>query len=83
MFSIGLDVGGEIAAVFGARVAGMGGKGRTRTARMLPDAPALIPMETQTAKGVGDGTVAGGGKCQPNPLADNLGEFVLLRQARS
>src|SRR5450631_2413180 len=82
VFSNGLKVGDEIAAVFGARVAGMGGKGRTRTARMLPDATALIPMETQTPKGAGNGAVAGGGKCQPNPFADNLREFVLLRQSR-
>ena len=68
----------EIAAVFGARVAGMGGIGRTRAARMLPDAMALIPMKPQTPKRVGGGAMIG--KFNPNPLADNLRQFVLLRQ---
>ena len=82
IFSNGLNVGGEIAAVFDARVERMRGEGRTRTARMLPDATALIPMETQTAKGAGNGAVAGGWKCQPNPFADDFGEFILVRQSR-
>jgi len=80
--SSGLQVGGKIAAVFGARVAGMRGKGRTRAARVLPDAAALIPMEAETVKSICGGAVAGGGKLQPNPFADNLGEFVLARKLR-
>src|ERR1039458_7083689 len=78
--SSGLHVGGKITAVFGARVVGVRGIRRTCPARMLPDATALIPMETQTPERIRGGAVAGGGKLQPNPLADNLGQFVLLRQ---
>jgi hypothetical protein len=39
-------------------------------------------MKAQTPKSIRGGAVAGGGKLQPNPLADNLGQFVLLRQLR-
>src|ERR1035438_4747143 len=80
--SSGLHVSGEITAVFGARVVGVRGVGRTRSARVLPDAPALIPMKAQTPKGICGGAVAGGGKLQPNPPANNLRQFVLLRQLR-
>src|ERR1017187_5326218 len=81
-FSSGFHIGGKITAVFGARVVGVRGIGRTRSARVLPDATALIPMKAQTPKSIRGGAVAGGGKLQPNPLADNLGQFVLLRQLR-
>jgi len=48
--SNGLHVGDKVAAVFGARVGGVRGVRRTRSARMLPDATALIPMEAQRLK---------------------------------
>src|ERR1035441_5944916 len=80
--SSGFHVGGKIAAVFGARVVGMRGIRRTCPARVLPDASALIPMETQTPERIRGGAVAGLWKFQPNPFADNLRQFVLLRQLR-
>ena len=39
-------------------------------------------MKAQTPEGICGGAMAGGGKFQPYPLADNLGQFVLLRQLR-
>ena len=73
-------VGGKIAAVFGAWVFGMRSVRRTRAAGVLPDAAPLIPMEAQTVKGIGRRPVAGLGKLQPNPSADNFGQLVLVRQ---
>src|ERR1017187_4696187 len=81
-FSSGFHIGGKIAAVFGARVGGVRGIGRTRAARVLPDATALIPMKTQTPERIRGGAVAGLWKFQPNPFADNFRQFVLLRQLR-
>src|ERR1039457_8392 len=78
--SSGFHVGGKITAVFGARVVGVRGVRRTRSARVLPDATALIPMKAQTPKGVCGGAVAGLWKIQPNPFADNLGKLVLAWQ---
>jgi hypothetical protein len=80
--SSGLDVGGKIAAIFGARVFGVRGERGTRAARVLPDAPALIPMKAQTPECVRGGAVAGLWKLQLNPLADNLGQLVLAGQLR-
>jgi len=80
--SSGLHVGGKIGAVFAARVLGVRGVRRTRPARVLPHATALIPMEAQTVKRVRGSAVAGLGKLKPYPFADNLGQFVLLRQLR-
>ena len=56
---------------------------RTRSARVLPNATALIPMKAQTVKRISGGTVAGLGKFQPYPFANNFRQFVLLRQLRS
>jgi len=69
-----------MAAVFGARVGGVCGVGGKRSARVLPDATALIPMETQVPKGIRGGAMAGGGKFQPNPFAYHLGQLVLAWQ---
>jgi len=49
---------------------------------MLPDAAALVPMEAQTPERIRGGAMAGGGEINPNPLADNLGQFVLAGQLR-
>src|ERR1017187_922584 len=83
-FSIsnGLHVSGEIAAIFGARVGGMRDIRRTSSARMLPDAPTLIPMKAQTPERICGGAVAGRWKFQPNPFANDFRQFVLLRQLR-
>jgi len=80
--SNGLNVGGEIRAVFAARVFGMGSKRRARSARMLPDAATLIPVEAKTGKRVCGGAMTLGRKLQPNPFADNLGQFILAGQLR-
>jgi hypothetical protein len=50
-----------------------------RSARVLPEATTLIPMETQAPKGVRSGGVFSGWKIQPNPLSDDFRQFVLLR----
>lgn len=51
-------------------------------ARMLPDAAPLIPVEAQSPKHTGQTGLASGRNVQPNPFADDLGQFVLPRQAR-
>jgi len=73
--------GGEVAdgtgTVFAAWVARMDKVRGASTARMLPKATALIPVETQTPKGVRGGAVAAGGKIQPYPTANDFSQFVL------
>ena len=78
--SSGHDIGGEIGAIFGARVGGMTAKRVEAAARMLPDSAPLIPMETQSPKNTGQTGLAGRRDIEPNPFADNLGDLVLLRQ---
>ena len=78
--SSGLNIGGKLAAVFGAGFAGMRCVRHKCAARVLPDATALIPMEAQTVKGVRGGAMAGLRKFQPYPFADNLGKLVLAGQ---
>jgi len=51
-------------------------------ARMLPDTAPLVPMETQSPKHTGQTGLAGGRNIQPNPFADDLGQFILARQLR-
>ena len=63
-----------------ARVAGMNIIRSARSARVLPKAAALIPVETKTPKNISRRTVAARRKVQPNPFPDNLGQFVLLGQ---
>ena len=58
----------------------MDGVRSARTARVLPETTALIPMEAETPERIGGGAVGAGGKLQPNPPAHNLSQFVLLRQ---
>src|ERR1035437_8429666 len=82
LLSNGFHVGGEIAAIFGARVGGVRGVGRKCAARMLPDAPALVPMEAQTPERICGGAVAGRWKFQPNPFANDFRQFVLRSEER-
>jgi hypothetical protein len=72
--SSGFHVGGEITAVFGARVFRMRSKRGARAARVLPEASALIPMKAQTRKRVRCGAVADLGKLQPK--ATLLGSVI-------
>ena len=51
-----------------------------RAARVLPDASALVPVKTQTPKGIGGGAVAADGKIEPNPTANDFRQFVLSGQ---
>jgi len=51
--SSGFQIGGKIRAVFAARVLGVRSERRTRSARVLPHATALVPMEAQTVMGQG------------------------------
>ena len=52
-------------------------------ARMLPDTAPLIPMETQSPKQTGQSGLAGWRNVEPNPFADDLGQFVLVWQSCS
>ena len=52
-------------------------------ARMLPDATPLIPVEAQRPKQTGEIGFSARRNVQPNPFADNLGDFVLPGQPRS
>jgi hypothetical protein len=74
--SSGQHVGGEIGAILGAGVGGMDAEGVETAARVLPDAAPLIPVEAQSPKQLGQSRFASGRNVQPNPLADNLGDFV-------
>ena len=78
MVGSGVEVGGKARTVFAARVASMDGVRSARTARVLPETAPLVPVKAQTPEGIGGGAVAAGGKLQPNPAANNLGQFVLL-----
>ena len=51
--------------------------GSARTARVLPETTALIPVKAQTPEGISGGTVAAVGKIQPNPTANDFSQFVL------
>jgi hypothetical protein len=82
MASGGLKVGGKIGAILGARVGGMDAERVERAARMLPDAAPLVPVEAQSPKQAGQIGFPRWRDIQPNPLADNLGDFVLPRQPR-
>jgi hypothetical protein len=61
-----------------ARVAGMNEIRSARTTGVLPQAAALTPVKTKTPKGISGGSVARGGKIQPNPSPDNFRQFVLV-----
>ena len=78
--SSGKNVGGKIGAILGARVGGMDAERVKTAARMLPDAAPLIPVKAQSPKHTGQPGLASGRNVQPNPFADNLGQFVLPRQ---
>jgi len=69
-----------MAAIFGTRVGVVRGVRCKNAAGVLPDATALIPMEAQTEKSIRGSAMAGRWKLQPNPIAYNFGEFVLVRQ---
>ena len=73
----GVEVGGRTRTVFAARVAGMDVIRSARPARVLPETTALIPVKAQTPEGVGGGSVAAVGEIQPNPTANDFGQFVL------
>ena len=80
VLSSGENVSGKIGAILGARVGGMDAEWVERAARMLPDAAPLIPVKAQSPKQTGQTRLASGRNVQPNPFADNLGDFVLSRQ---
>lgn len=46
-------------------------------AGMLPDHAPLIPMEAQRPKHLCQHRLPGGRHVEPNPMADDLGQFVL------
>lgn len=71
----GLEVGGMAAAVLGAGVIGDSVHG-DGAARVLPKLPPVVPMEAKLGECRGD---LGGllvGERDPDPFADNLGQFV-------
>jgi hypothetical protein len=53
VLSSGLNIGGKIGAILGARVGGMDAERVELAARMLPDTAPLIPVETQSPKQIG------------------------------
>ena len=63
-----------------AGVAGMDVVRGARAARVLPETAPLVPVKPQTPEGICGGTVAAGGKIQPNPPAHNFRQFKLLGQ---
>src|ERR1700678_2285507 len=79
---VGSSVNGEngTRAELLARVAGVYKIRSKRPARVLPQTTALIPVKTQTPKGIRSGGVLSDGKIQPNPLPDDFCQFVLLRK---
>ena len=77
------NVSGKIRVILGARVSGMRAKRVKPAARMLPDATALVPMETQSPKHPCQCRLASRRNIQPNPFADDLGNCVLARQLAS
>ena len=80
MVGLGVKGGNGTRTELLAGVARMNEVRSKRPARVLPEATALIPMETQTPKGISGGGVLAGGKIQPNPLTDDFSQFVLLWQ---
>ena len=82
MDSGGQNVGGKIAAILGPRVGGMTAERVKPAARMLPDTAPLIPMETQSPKRLCQHRLPCWRNIEPNPFADDLGQFVLARQLR-
>ena len=55
-----------------ARVARMNKIRSERTARVLPETAALIPMKAQTPESLGGNGVLAGGKFQPYPLPNDF-----------
>ena len=81
VLSSGLQVGGKIGAILVARVGGMDAERVELAARMLPDTAPLIPVEAQSPKQTGQIRLPRWRDIEPNPFADNLGDFVLPRQS--
>ena len=81
--SSGQFVGGKVGAILCARVGRMTAKRSKAAARMLPDPPPMIPVETQSPKQLCQFRLSGRGHVQPNPLTDDLGHLVLPRQTCS
>ena len=80
MGSSGHHVGGKIGAILGARVGGVTAERVETAAGMLPDAAALVPMKAQRPEQPCQTGLASGRDIQPNPFADDFGQFVLPRQ---
>ena len=80
MGSSGQDIGGIKGTIFGARVGGVTAERVELAAGMLPDAAPLVPMKTQRPKQPCQTGLASGRDIQPNPFADDFGQFVLPRQ---
>ena len=76
----GVKGGSETGAVFAARVGGMTVVRSASPARVLPEATALVPVKTKPPKDIGGGTMRLAGKIEPNPAANDFGQFVLLGQ---
>ena len=80
VISSGQNVCGKVGAILGAWVGGMDAERIEGAAGMLPDVAPLIPMETQSPKQTDQTGLACWRNIQPNPFADDLGNFVLPRQ---
>jgi hypothetical protein len=76
----GVKGGSQTGTVFAARVTGMTVIRSASPARVLPEATALVPVKTKTPKDIGSGTVGAARKIEPNPAANDFGQFKLLRK---
>ena len=74
------NIGGKIAAILGARVGRMSAQRVELAAWMLPDTAPLIPVKAQRPKHLGQHRLPCWGNIEPNPLADDFRQFVLLGQ---
>ena len=68
----------DVAAVTAARVIVRALTAKD-SARVLPRLAALVPMEAELRKRVGDGLRLLLPECNPNPLPDNMGDAAELR----
>ena len=80
MASDGLNIGREIGAILDARVGRMTAGRVEPAARVLPDSAAVIPMKAENPKDFRQSGFARRGYVQPNPFANDLGQFVKLGQ---
>ena len=78
----GQNVGWKVAKIFGARVGRMTAQRVKPAAGMLPDTAPLVPMKAQSPKRLCQHRLVCWRNVEPNPFADDLGQFILAWQLR-